>query len=535
MKKKILKNKIVTNRRGLAIALTVFIFLSMLVSKNLQIQAGDVSEQSEDISISEENIPPLQNAFLADFDEDFIVGAAINGETVDDPVRMEVVTKHFNAVTLENELKPDAMFGYSNSACPGTEIVELNGEELEVPILDYSRAEHILDKILEWNQVNPEKQIKVRGHVLIWHSQTPEWFFHKEYDKTQDYVGIEEMDKRQEWYIKTVLTHFTGPDSKYNGMFYGWDVVNEAVSDTGGKYRNDAEGGGDSLTDDIHNSKSSWWKIYQSSDYIVNAFRYANQYAPADVELYYNDYNECQPSKVKGIVKLLEDVKAAEGTRIDGMGMQGHYQMYTPTTMDIEKAAKKYAEVVDKVQITELDVRASDGFDGSDEKFAKEMETQAKRYKGLYVSMKNMKQAGISVSGMTVWGVSDADSWLRDQSGIGGGNTGSTIQYPLLLDDDCQPKEAFWAIVEESGLEYDLDADEDAKDRDTSEADADSMQSINDDAAGENEVDNATGDSLLKNSGESGKNTGFFNVIMIVIWLGIVIAVTVILFGRKKK
>ena len=61
------------------------------------------------------------------------------------------------------------------------------------------------------------------------------------------------------------------------------------------------------------------------------------------------------------------------------------------------------------------------------------------------------------------------------------------------------------------------------------------MQSINDDAAGENEVDNATGDSLLKNSGESGKNTGFFNVIMIVIWLGIVIAVTVILFGRKKK
>ena len=528
MKKRILKNSIINiinKRNEFALALTVFTFMGVFASKDLQLQAGDVAVQEGIVAVQEnaaqaENTPALQDAFAMDFDAEFVVGAAINGETVEDPVKMEVVTKHFNAVTLENELKPDALFGYNNSACPGTEIVELNGEELEVPVLDYSRAEHILDKILEWNQVNPEKQIKVRGHVLIWHSQTPEWFFHEGYDKTQAYVSIEEMDKRQEWYIKTVLTHFTGPDSKYNGMFYGWDVVNEAVSDSGGNYRNDTESGGDSLSDDTHSSKSSWWKVYGSNEYIINAFKYANKYAPTDVELYYNDYNEWKPSKVKGIIALIEEVKAAEGTRIDGMGMQGHYQMYTPTTMDIEKAAKKYAEVVDKIQITELDVRASDGFDGSEEAFAKEMENQSKRYVGICKSLLNLKQEGINITGMTLWGVSDADSWLRDQSNIGGGNTGSVIQYPLLFDDDCQPKQAFWAIVEESGLEYDL-----AIEDETSEGDI-----LNGDVP-----EDSTEEPLLNGDSGTEKNGRAFGSIIFIIWLAIVIAITVILFKGKKK
>ncbi|MBQ6415003.1 MAG: endo-1,4-beta-xylanase, partial [Butyrivibrio sp.] len=169
------------------------------------------------------------------------IGCAITGKEPWDSKLWDLVTTHFNAVTLGNELKPDSLFGYSVSKCPGTKEAELNGETITVPVLNYTNPEKILNKILKWNEANPDRQIKVRGHVLLWHSQTPEWFFHVDYDKTKDYVTAEEMDKRLEWYIREVLTHFTGEGSPYKDLFYGWDVVNEAVSDSTGTYRTDTE------------------------------------------------------------------------------------------------------------------------------------------------------------------------------------------------------------------------------------------------------------------------------------------------------
>ena len=400
----------------------------------------------------EKNVPDLKDTFVADFGDDMIAGVSITGSEIADPQLMELVTKHFNGVTLGNELKPDSMFGYSNGVCPGTEMVELNGEMIEVPVVDFSRAEKLLDYIYDWNQENPDNIIKVRGHVLVWHSQTPEWFFHEDYDKTKPYVTPEVMNKRLEWYIKTVLTHFTGEDSKYNGMFYGWDVVNEAVSDATGTYRSEVEGGNDSLTDDTHGSKSSWWAVYQSNEFIINAFRYANMYAPADVELYYNDYNDSTPSKVGPIVELLTAVKSAEGTRIDGMGMQAHYMIDSPTVDQYLDAARQYAAVVGEVQFTEFDIRASMYYDGTDATKDDEYIKQAYRYKELYDAMKQLKSEGINVGGMTVWGVIDGNSWLQGNSNVGGGADGTQTQCPLFFDDDYHVKPCFWAIVDPSQL-----------------------------------------------------------------------------------
>ncbi len=401
----------------------------------------------------EKNVPDLKDTFESDFGEDVIAGVSVVGSELSDKVLMSLVTKHFNSVTLGNELKPDALFGYSNGVCPGTTTDVLNGETIEVPVLDYSRAETILDYILEWNENNPEDLIKVRGHVLVWHSQTPEWFFHEDYDKTKAYVSSEEMNKRLEWYIKTVLTHFTGEDSKYKDLFYGWDVVNEAVSDSTGTYRSDVEGGSDSLTDDTHGSKSSWWKVYQSNEFIINAFRYANQYAPAELELYYNDYNECDPSKVGPIAELLEAVKAAEGTRIDGMGMQGHYHLDSPTIGQFEEAARTYAKIVGKIQLTELDIRASSEFDGTSATLKTEYSKQAYRYKEIYESLKKLQSEGVDVGGMIIWGVIDGNSWLQSNSNVGGGADGTQTQCPLLFDDNYKVKPSFWGIVDPSKLE----------------------------------------------------------------------------------
>lgn len=392
-------------------------------------------------SVIQTDVPRLRDAVPGELGEEFVIGTSIVNSDLKDTDTMALVTRHFNAVTLGNELKPDAMFGYSNQKCPGTETVTLNGETLEVPRLDYSRAERTLDAIYDWNQSHPQDLIKVRGHVLVWHSQTPEWWFHEDYDPDKPYADTQTMNRRLEWYIKTMAEHFTGPDSKYHGMFYGWDVVNEAVSDGVSRYRNAAE-------------NSSWWAVYQSNEFIINAFRYANQYMDPAVELYYNDYNEWFTAKRAGIVQLLKDVQEAEGTRIDGMGMQGHYQTVgSPTMEEFAKAARAYAAVVGQVQITELDMKASSNYDGTEATREAEFATQGLRYRELYETVKSLREEGVNISNITLWGVVDKNSWLQTFNAVGGAADGKNKQCPLLFDDDYQVKPSYWAFVDGSRLE----------------------------------------------------------------------------------
>ena len=418
-------------------------------------ETQDPAEQEGDAGQDTENAetPILRDAVRAKLGG--FVGCAVTGAEIDDPKVWEIITTHFEAVTLGNELKPDALVGYSVSTCPGTEVAELNGESIVVPRLDHSRADKILDKILAWNEEHPDRKLKVRGHVLVWHSQTPEWFFHVDYDKNKGYVSAGEMDKRLEWYIREVLTYYTGENSRYRDLFYGWDVVNEAISDGTGTYRGDAENPNESLSEDRHGSNSSWWHVYQSNEYIINAFKYANKYAPAELELYYNDYNECDSRKQDGIVELLEAVKAeegpsGEGTRISAMGMQGHYGMDNPDYNSVASAIKLYARRVGKVQLTEIDVSASADYDpGSADSVAEENEKLKKRYNMLYYAINSANNEDyVTVEGITFWGTVDHYSWLQSRSNVGGGNTTGLPQMPLLFGADYQPKPCFYVFAE---------------------------------------------------------------------------------------
>ena len=381
------------------------------------------------------------------------VGCAVTGNEPWKTKLWDLVTTHFDAITLGNELKPDCLFGYSNGRCPGTEQAELNGEIITVPVLDFSKAEKILDKVVAWNEENPDRTIMVRGHVLVWHSQTPEWFFHEEYDKTKPYVTADEMDKRQEWYIREVLTHFTGQDSPYRDIFYGWDVVNEAISDGTGTYRTDTDRPEEDLLQDTHGGNSSWWHVYQDESFIINAFKYANKYAPAQLELYYNDYNDCVPKKREGIINLLKAVKAQEGepgvgTRIDAMGMQGHYSADGPSLEEVRDSAIAYGNIVGSVQITEWDLSASKGYDGSAEAKEKEYEKQAQTYRSMYEGLQQAMDAGVNITGMTFWGTIDPLSWLNFRSSVGGGSNADRKQCPLLFDERFEPKPCFWVFAE---------------------------------------------------------------------------------------
>ena len=425
------------------ISVRFFMILTMLLSAVLLSGCTISIRTGEKAAAPENGASSLREAVSSDegLGEDAVIGACISSASINDDDLWRIATENFNAFTLENELKPDAMFGYHNDAVPAGSVheEELNGKKIMVPTLDHSRADAILDRIAEWNRANPQRMIKARGHVLVWHSQTPEWFFHVDYDKNKDYVSPGEMDERLEWYIKSVLEYYTGPGSRYEGLFYGWDVVNEAVSDRTGTYRTDTESGSDSLADSVHSSKSSWWKVYGSNEYIINAFRFANRYAPSDLDLYYNDYNECDKKKQKGITALIEDVKAADGTRIDGFGMQGHYSVFFPTEDQIKEAAYGYAEVVDKIMLTELDVGHSMLYNGTKEALPEEYMRQAKYYAGIYEVFTALHAEGINTAGISLWGVSDKYTWRQGEA-------------PLLFDEDNEPKPAYEAFINPSGF-----------------------------------------------------------------------------------
>ena len=408
----------------------------------------------------EKDIPDWKTSVTESLGNDSIAGTAIMLSEISDDTLMELVEKHFNAVTFGNELKPDALFNYQidGNSVP-TKTITFEGEELQVPVvndagdsLDFSRADAMADKILEWNNAHPDQKIRIRGHVLVWHSQTQEWFFHENYDITQPYVNKETMNRRLEWFISSVFGHYFGKaaNGKYDGLFYGWDVVNEAV--IGNTYRTDKVSAAESLSEIRHGNNSSWWHVYESNEFIINAFKYANKYAPENVELYYNDFGETDNTKCEGIVKLINDVKSAEGTRLDAFGMQAHYNVDGFSAAQFKSVAKKYAQAAGKVQLTELDFKASSTYDGTAATKESEYTKMAYCHKNLYEAIKALKEEGANVSGITVWGVIEPNSWLHSQSNLGGGASGSA-QCPLLFDGNYKAKPAYWAYVDATKLQ----------------------------------------------------------------------------------
>lgn len=410
----------------------------------------------------EENIPDWKASVTESLGNGSIAGTAIMSSEISDDTLMALVKKHFNAVTFGNELKPDALFNYQIGQSVDSTTITFQGKELKVPVvndkqenLDFSRADAMLDKILEWNNANPNDKIRVRGHVLVWHSQTPEWFFHEDYDVAKPYADKETMNRRLEWFIFSVFDHYFGKaaNGKYDGLFYGWDVVNEAVN--GNTYRDDkviSDASDTSTSDTRHGSNSMWWRVYKSNEFIINAFKYANKYAPNDVELYYNDFGETDNTKCEGIVKLINDVKSADGTRLDAFGMQAHYNVDGFSAAQFKSVAKKYAQAAGKVQLTELDFKASSTYDGTAATRESEYTKMAYCHKNLYEAIKALKEEGANVSGITVWGVIEPNSWLHSQSDLGGGASGSA-QCPLLFDGNYKAKPAYWAYVDATKLQ----------------------------------------------------------------------------------
>ena len=379
------------------------------------------------------DVPQLKKSLLKHFD---YFGLAVTwNKEFDTPKIQEGVKYHANSFTTGNEFKPDFIFRWS---VPKTfkNFKGENGKTIKVPnttMAGFPVCEDIL-------QAAKDNNLEMRGHVLVWHSQTPHWFFTENYspDANAKLVDKETMNARMEWYIKTVLEFVTEWENKNNNgkrIIKNWDVVNEACADGASDTR--------WLRED-----SDWYRVYESVEFIVNAFRYANKYAPKDVNLVYNDYNCYAGSnraiggKTNAILKVVDAIRAAPDARIDAIGMQAHVQIDYPsisgTVSDsFEAAVQKFIAKDLNVQITELDIANNKQLYS-----ATKMKQKYHDYFAMFI--KNKKTATKKgIEGVTIWGIQDEGTWLNALGQYKGHK-----QYPLLFTKDLECKPAFFGVVE---------------------------------------------------------------------------------------
>ena len=360
-------------------------------------------EEVKEVQKDNESVTPTEE----DSKEEIVIGSGIKdiygqydllaGTCINENVirrYTDHIIENYNSVTMENEMKPDAILSRSKSIAAGDLVVEYPRRTLN---------------LLDWAK---ENKMKVRGHTLVWHSQTPDWIFYKDFNTSKGLVDRDTMLARMESYIKQnfELLNSLG----YIDMFYAYDVVNEAID--GGNLRN------------------SKWKEIIGDDYIWYAFYYADKYAPEHIKLYYNDYNE--QFKTNQVVNLAKSLVDDDGRYlIDGIGCQGH--LYTNDSIDTYiRTLEAFSATGLDVQITEIDVSLG-SWQNIQPATEENLKKQGKYYYELVNKIIEGKNKGkINLSGITFWGVSDGSSWRSNRS-------------PLLFNRNMEPKYAYYGAIQD--------------------------------------------------------------------------------------
>lgn len=326
-------------------------------------------------------LPRLHEAF----GDHFQVGAAVNPYTL--LTQKDLLTQHFNSITAENEMK----------------FVSVHPKEDEYT---FDEADQLVAFALE-------NKMAVRGHTLVWHNQTPDWVFENSSGGLADRKTL----------LSRMKSHINEVVGRYKGDIYAWDVVNEAVADSGNQIL-----------------RSSKWLDIIGEDFLAKAFEYAHEADPAAL-LFYNDYNESVPEKREKIVSLIKSLKERE-VPIHGVGLQAHWSLVHPTLDHIREAIERYASLGIKLHITELDVSV---FGHDDRRTdltqpAEEMlELQAERYGQFFHLFKEYSEHLTSV---TFWGAADDYTWL-DHFPVH-----NRKNWPFLFNERHEPKASFWKVLD---------------------------------------------------------------------------------------
>lgn len=328
----------------------------------------------------------------------FKIGAATPDIALYKSVTKNLISKHFNSITMENEMKPDSLININKSASDSTKYYT-------TPAVNLNK----LDKYLRYAQDN---NLQIRFHTLVWHSQTPKAFFTENYTQSGPLVSREVMLQRMESYIQQIMEY----TKQYPGVIYAWDVVNEAIDP------------GHGAPNGYRKNDSLWYQVV-GEDFVEMAFTYARKYSYDDSKLFYNDYGEFEPAKKIHISNMLKKLK--EKGLVDGMGMQSHIDMSYPSTNQFESAIRTYNDLGLEVHITELDMHNNKNTPDA-------LQMQADRYRSLFEMFVKLRKEGVNLTSVTFWGIIDSDSWLTGFR--------KETSYPLLFDASGNPKPCFDSI-----------------------------------------------------------------------------------------
>ena len=335
--------------------------------------------------------------------------------------------KHFNVVVAENEMKPENVMPSSEGG-------------------NYKWTN--ADTLVKYAEDNGKK---LRGHVLIWHSQTPSWFFPStgtgEERKAKLYQNMEK-------HIKTVFEHF-------GGKIDSWDVCNEVVDQS-------------TFTDGGARTDSNYTKIMEAAgltginryEYVVKAFewarKYANENGGQNVKLYLTDFGierrfpdtpEGQKSKIDAFEDLVDYLIENEA-HVDGIGFQGHFRLYDHPVSQISDGIDRFSAKTRKdgtkliIQVCELDFSVFSNAKGegddkkiSNDKLDERLTDLAANYRAFFDMFETKYNQG-KLDMVLIWGIADGHSWLNNHPVSG------RTDYPLLFDRDYEPKEAFNKLIE---------------------------------------------------------------------------------------
>lgn len=326
--------------------------------------------------------------YYADY---FSIGVAVSPRALATDEAALIVTQ-FNSVTAENAMKMGPVHPKENEYF-------------------WTHADSIVAFAARNN-------MKIRGHTLCWHNQTPDWMF----------IDADSNTVSKEVLLQRLKSHITSVAGRYKGKIYAWDVVNEAISDKPGEFYRD----------------SQWFRIC-GPEYIAKAFEYAHEADPQAL-LFYNDYNEIDSIKRGKIIRLVTNLKEA-GVPIHGIGLQGHWAIHEPSREQLDSTLTQFAATGLQLQITELDIsvyakehnaRQRNNADNNSAFTPEREQQQAEKYKMCFDMFRKHKS---SIASVTFWNISDRHSWLDNFP------VKDRKDYPLLFDKDLKPKKAFLEVT----------------------------------------------------------------------------------------
>ncbi|MET7425274.1 endo-1,4-beta-xylanase [Dactylosporangium sp. NPDC005555] len=326
-------------------------------------------------------VPSLKEAFGASFE----IGAAVGQQQLAG-MEADLLKRQFGSVTPTNALKWTAT-------------------EPQPQAYRFAAA----DAIVDFATANG---MKVRGHTLVWHNQTPDWVFLDPAGKPMTPTA-----ENKALLLQRMESHIAAVVGQYRGRIQTWDVVNEVIADDG-------------------TMRASRWYQLAGLDFIKRAFQAARIADPA-AKLCVNDFNLSQPTRRDAMYQLVSTLKA-EGVPIDCIGDQTHVNIAAPTAAQVSAALEKFARLGIDQQVTELDVSVyTDNTSVYTTVQPALLARQAAQYQALFgVYLKHRDK----ISSVTFWGLADNDSWLHTYPI-------PRTNAPLLFDAGLAPKPAFWAVV----------------------------------------------------------------------------------------